>query len=246
MKKAISALGLVASVSAFGVSASPAALDEGKIKELVSKAAQVDASRIHLSETPSKYLHQIRIDSNVFYVTSDGRLILVGNLHDMKTQENLTEKAQAEIAKEHLANLSDKDLVIYEPAGEAKAEMIVFSDITCPYCEKLHQEIPKYQEAGIRVKIALYPRAGEGSGSFYQSATALCSAEPTVTLNEFMSQPEKKAKINDQKCEQSVRNVLEIGEKVGLQGTPLMFTSKGQKIEGYVPSGQLIPAILSK
>ena len=38
----------------------------------------------------------------------------------------------------------------------------------------------------------------------------------------------------------------ELGNRVGITGTPALFKSNGEKIEGYVPKDSLIPMLLSQ
>ena len=37
----------------------------------------------------------------------------------------------------------------------------------------------------------------------------------------------------------------QLGNQVGITGTPALFTSSGRKLDGYVPYQQLIPMLLS-
>ena len=54
----------------------------------------------------------------------------------------------------------------------------VFTDTSCPYCSRLHEEIGALSDANIRVRYLLYPRAGLDSDAAKQLESVWCSDDP--------------------------------------------------------------------
>jgi thiol:disulfide interchange protein DsbC len=44
-------------------------------------------------------------------------------------------------------------------APKAKYTVLVFTDVDCPYCRKLHEELSELQANGIAVRYVAFPRS---------------------------------------------------------------------------------------
>lgn len=56
-----------------------------------------------------------------------------------------------------LATLDDKQLIRYPATSTEKAVIYVADDVNCPYCRRLHQQIPMLNAKGVTVNIIGYP-----------------------------------------------------------------------------------------
>ena len=92
-----------------------------------------------------------------------GRYLFGGPLLDMRTRRNLTEDYDRERRIDTLAQVSERQMIVFEPQGKVKHTLTTFTDIDCGYCRKLHNEIGELNALGIRVRYLLFPRAGIGS-----------------------------------------------------------------------------------
>lgn len=50
-------------------------------------------------------------------------------------------------------------MIVYK-APDEKHVITVFTDITCGYCHKLHEEMKDYNALGITVRYLAFPRQG--------------------------------------------------------------------------------------
>ncbi|MGD1524448.1 thioredoxin fold domain-containing protein [Vibrio harveyi] len=129
----------------------------------------------------------------------------------------------------------------YKAANE-KASIVVFTDPTCPFCKKLHSEIPKLNEMGITVYNLFYPRQ-LGAGLKGNS-----KAEQVISkMDQIWFAEDRKAAANDiydgyrtsvpTNTELKVPNpVFEhylLGEVTGMRGTPHILLSNGKTLRGY-------------
>lgn len=53
-------------------------------------------------------------------------------------------------------------MIVYK-APEEKHVITVFTDITCGYCRKLHEQMKDYNALGITVRYLAFPRQGLSS-----------------------------------------------------------------------------------
>lgn len=190
-------------------------------------------------------IFQIKLGSDFGYLTKEGRYIFVGNLIDLKTGQNLTEIARRETAKIEIGRVAFEDKAIFPAKGEEKAVLNIFTDTSCPYCKKLHQEIPKLQDAGISVLYLPYPRGGERGPGYLTLKKVWCAKDKAVAMN--IAKEIQSGELPEGNCEQSilVDEGYVLGNNVGITGTPALFKSNGEKIEGYVHYEKLIPMVLT-
>ena len=202
---------------------------EAKIRALVP-----NAKTIAVSETPIDGVLQVQINSDIVYVTSDGQYLLQGQIMDIDTRANITDQAKSGIRLSLLTDLKLEEQISFSPE-EPEYELLVFTDIDCGYCRKLHNQMSGYNENGIAIHYMAFPRAGIGSESYDKFVSVWCSADQkeALTLAKNGTDP------IPQKCPNPIADQYELGREVGVTGTPAMLTSDGTLIPGYMPPEQL-------
>ena len=73
-------------------------------------------------------------------------------------------------------------MLIYEPDNYSGRSITVFTDTSCGFCRKLHQEIDQILDAGIAVRYLLFPRAGLGSAAHKNLESVWCSDNPQEAM----------------------------------------------------------------
>ena len=202
---------------------------EAKVRTLVP-----NAQTIAISETPIEGILQVQINSDIVYVTADGQYLLQGQIMDIDTKDNLTDQAKSGIRLTLLTDLNLDEQITFAPE-EAKYDLLVFTDIDCGYCRKLHNQMEGYNEQGIAIHYMAFPRAGIGSDSYDKFVSVWCSADQkeALTLAKNGTDP------LPQKCPNPIADQYELGREVGVTGTPALVTSDGTLIPGYMPPEQL-------
>jgi thiol:disulfide interchange protein DsbC len=202
---------------------------EAKIRALVP-----NAKTIAISETPIEGVLQVQINSDIVYVTTDGQYLLQGQIMDIDTRANITDQAKSGIRLGLLNGLKTDEQIIFAPE-HPKYELLVFTDIDCGYCRKLHNQIKEYNEEGIAIHYMAFPRAGIGSDSYDKFVSVWCSDDQreALTLAKNGTDP---APL---KCPNPIADQYELGREVGVTGTPALVTTDGTLIPGYMPPEQL-------
>jgi thiol:disulfide interchange protein DsbC len=112
---------------------------------------------------------------------------------------------------------------------------MVFTDIDCGYCRKLHSQIDEYNKQGIAIHYMAFPRAGIGSHSYEKAVSVWCADDPRNAL----TQAKLGAEPDPLQCDNTIAQQYQLGVDLGVSGTPSLLTSAGQMIPGYVPPEQL-------
>ena len=166
----------------------------------------------------------------VAYVSDDGRYLLQGELIDLDTQVNLSEKSRSDARRDLVAALSSDETINFSPA-EVKHSVTVFTDIDCTYCRKLHSEIDGYMDLGIEVRYVLYPRNGPASKAWTTSEEVWCASDRGSALTAAKLDREFKTT----KCDtRGLTRSYSVGREVGLTGTPAIVLEDGTFIGGYL------------
>lgn len=188
-----------------------------------------------IKETPLPGVYQVNYGVEVYYMGKDARYVLDGSLLDLKLQRNLTEETVGSARKALLDKIDPKSMISF-PAKEEKHVLTVFTDIDCPYCVKLHQEVPELNENGVTVRYLLFPRAGVGSNSFKKAVHVWCNKNQQDALTDAKN----RKKVEAQECENPIAAQYEQGAEMGVTGTPAMVTQSGALLPGYRPAKFLV------
>lgn len=202
---------------------------EEKLRTLVPNAAT-----IAISEIPIAGLLQVQINSDIIYVTEDGQYLVQGQIMNLDTRENITDQAMSSIRLSKLSGLKPEEQISYSPE-KPSYDLLVFTDIDCGYCRKLHNQMAEYNEEGIAIHYLAFPRAGIGSASFEKYVSVWCAddKQEALTLAKNGTDPELAS------CPNPIAEQYDLGREIGVTGTPAILTTDGTLIPGYVPPAQL-------
>lgn len=197
-------------------------------------------------ETPAKGIYQTSFGGKIAYLTGNGRYVIIGDMIDLQNQQNLSELARRDVTKGVIDKVDTGHLAIFpSTSGETKKVLNVFTDTSCPYCKKLHKEVPKLQEAGIEVRYFPFPRGGSRGPGYADLKKVWCADDKAKAMNIAKGIEPGDLPAGDCKESSFVDRGYALGNQLGVSGTPALFVENGKKIEGYVPSDQLIPMLLN-
>ncbi len=193
--------------------------------------------------TPIDGIYSVRAGPRFLYVDETGRYVFTGELMDIETRQSLTERLMGTIRLEALASFPAEDMVVFPAVGEEKASLRIFTDTTCPYCRRLHREVPELQAAGVTVRYLPFPRNGlEGQG-YDEMRSVWCESDRAAAMTEAKS--ETGYLIGDTDCDAAaaVATGYELGVEIGIGGTPAIILPDGRMIPGYQPYPNLLRAL---
>lgn len=195
-----------------------------------------------VSESPLAGVYQVHLtNGQQLYASGDGKFLLQGNLFEVRDGKpvNLTEQARGATVAKRLKEIPAEQFVTF-PAKSKKTEITVFTDVTCPYCRKLHGEIEELNAQGVEVRYLAWPREGLDSSGYKKMAQVWCAKDRPAALSAAIAGE----KVAAGECDNPVAQQYALGQSLGVQGTPAIFLADGQQVGGYVPAGELAKAAL--
>lgn len=195
---------------------------------------------------PVAGLYRVRLETGeAFYADTSGHYMMTGNLYENTSGGllNLTRQQEAREHKALVGSISAENAVTFKPAGKVRAVIRVFTDSTCPYCQKLHAEVGELNRQGVEVRYQMFPRTGPDSASAQTLAAVLCSRQPSPTEALSATMRGEKLRNSGKECMSKVGEQFALGQKLGVKGTPAIFLENGEQLDGYLPAPQLLQAI---
>ncbi|KHD28612.1 bifunctional protein-disulfide isomerase/oxidoreductase DsbC [Xenorhabdus nematophila] len=213
--------------------ASNAFADESAINNSLSKMG-IKAENISPSQLSD--ISAILTEHGIIYMSNDGKYLLQGPLYDISgsTPKNISNQ----VLVKKLDALNNQ-MIVYK-APKEKHVVTVFTDITCGYCRKLHENMQEYNDLGITVRYLAFPRHGLQHQSAKDMQSIWCSATPNKSLNAVFK-GEKVSPIKE--CKTDIAKQYQLGLQFGVQGTPAIVLKDGSVLGGYLPPKDLLATL---
>ncbi len=190
-----------------------------------------------IRKTPIAGLYEATLGSNIIYITANGKHFLLGEMYKSKGTVNLTENTRNNIRMQAINAIDESEMVVFAPKRETKYTVNVFTDVDCGYCAKFHKEVPLLNRAGVKVRYLAFPRAGKGSETYNKMVSVWCADDQ----QKAMTDAKNRRKIKTKTCNHPIDKLYNLGQDVGVTGTPALVLPNGKLLPGYIPYYQLIP-----
>ncbi|MBB6600064.1 DsbC family protein [Luteimonas sp. MC1825] len=216
-------------------------VEAGTADERAVAAIQTINPRVridHVGAAPLPGFRELIVGGQVIYVSDDGRYLLQGALFDVKEQKDLSQGGLATVRRDLLKTIPAKDRIIFA-ADKPDYTVAVFTDVECGYCRRLHQDIAEYNKRGISIEYLAFPRMGPASEDFKKMVSVWCAPDRRQALTD--AKADKRVPTRD--CTNPVAMHYDIGQRVGLTGTPMIVTAEGMQMPGYMPPDALRAAL---
>ena len=92
------------------------------------------------------------------------------------------------------------------------------------------------------MRYVAFPRQGLGSAGDQQLQAVWCSSDRRKAMDRMVEGDEIKAA----KCTNPVSKQFQLGQSIGVNGTPAIVLENGQVIPGYQPAPQVAKLALAK
>ncbi|GAB2668696.1 bifunctional protein-disulfide isomerase/oxidoreductase DsbC [Vibrio panuliri] len=193
-------------------------------------------------------LVEIQTNGGVLFASPDGQYFLAGTLYKLDQNgqyQDVLAQRQAPINAAKIEAM--KDSTIEFKAKDEKYVVTVFTDITCGYCVKLHNEMQDYNDLGITVRYMAFPRQGPVGGVADQMASIWCADDQQAAMHDGKVNRKFPAKgENFAQCQDTIQKQYMLGRELGISGTPAIFLPSGEMVGGYLPAEQLLKRLEQK
>ncbi|WP_159124367.1 MULTISPECIES: DsbC family protein [Acinetobacter] len=169
------------------------------------------------------------------YVTNDGKYLIQGDVIRLGDKElhNVSETLQSDVNKKIFANLKAEDLLIYPAKGKTKHVIYVFTDVSCPYCHKFHEQMDEMNSKGIEVRYIAWPR---GEQHMPAMEAIWCNSDRRAAFDQAIAG----GSITPTTCKNPVKDQYQMGLNIGVNGTPGVYSSEGLYLGGYMSTSELL------
>lgn len=221
-----------------------AQFDEKIVKENFYNILGLQVKQAVPTEMPG--LVEVVTDQGLFYSSYDGKFLLQGKLYGLGANvRNITEESLAKVRVDGVSEFT-QDMIVY-PAKDEKHVITVFTDITCGYCRKMHEQMDDYNDKGITVRYLAYPRAGikDRAGNFTQGFKDLRSVWCHEDPNTALTKAKQGSTVAQRICDKPIEAEFNFGRQVGVNGTPAIITDTGFMLPGYRKPSELLEILES-
>lgn len=218
----------------------PGTPDARAVQAVLSLNPRVEVEQVGAAPLPG--FREAIVAGQVVYVSDDGRYLFLpgsgGALFDVEAKKNLSEDAMASMRTQLLKTIPVSERIVFAPA-KPKYTVTVFTDVECGYCRKLHSEIAEYNRQGIAIEYLAFPRMGIGSDDYKKMVAVWCAPDRRKALTDAKNDRAPPMRS----CKTSVNQQYDVGQRVGLTGTPMILTAEGVQLGGYLPPAALREAL---
>ncbi|MEO8937148.1 MAG: DsbC family protein [Burkholderiaceae bacterium] len=215
--------------------AAPVPVDDPALKKNLE--TRLNATVDSISRLPLAGLYEVRVGGDIFYTDTTGNYIVVGNLIDLRTRENLTRTRADAIKQASLPVFKWADLpldtAVKVVKGGGKRKVAIFEDPNCGYCKKLEKSILDIGD--VTIYVFLYPVLGPDS--LVKSKQVWCAPNRAKAWDDWMQNAV--ALSGDGSCATPLDKTLALGKKLKVEGTPTLFFTNDKRVEGAIDAAEL-------
>jgi thiol:disulfide interchange protein DsbC len=183
--------------------------------------------------TPVSGIFEVRVGMELFYTDASGRYAFVENhLVDLALRQDLTQERLDQIASINFKELP-LDLAMKKVQGNGKRTVAVFEDPHCPICKSFHQFLRQLPD--VTIYTFAYPVISAESDA--AAKAAWCAGDRQAAWENLVvngTVPVSKP------CTTPISEIVALGQRLGVRGTPTVFFGSGRRVHGAVPPDQFV------
>jgi thiol:disulfide interchange protein DsbC len=188
-----------------------------------------------VKKTEINGLFEVSMGNNIAYTDgNNAQYLLFGHIYDMDTQTDITQARIDDLSKIDFKSLPiEKAIKVVK--GNGSRVFAVLTDPDCPYCKQLENNLKAVDD--YTMYVFLFPIANLHPEAEKHAAAIWCAKDRSAAWEEFMSSgklPNGKAD-----CETPIKDISDLAQSIGVQGTPTLFHVSGSRVPGSLPADQI-------
>jgi len=212
----------------------PALADEAKIRKVVEE--KLNGVKVEGIQRGPLGLYEVRFRSDdgmhIVYTDATASHIILGKIYDTKGDKDLTEDRLRKLNAIKFDSLPLAQAVKVQ-RGNGKRVLVMFSDPHCPYCTKFEQTLQQIDD--ITVYVFMFPVIKPDLAD--HSKGVWCSPDRAKAWLDLALRG--KPPTASPSCENPVAKNLELGHKLGVNGTPTLYLANGERVAGALSPADL-------
>ncbi|WP_394779663.1 DsbC family protein [Undibacterium sp.] len=234
MLKKIASILIAITSMAFAAGSIAAAVTPAETAKVIARVQQLSpgVKVDSVSKVDQSDLYEVVVGRNVIYVDGSMRYVMEGNLVDIDKKANLTEARVEQLNRIDFSTLPTRDAIV-TVKGNGKRKLAVFSDPDCPYCKRLENELAALNN--VTIYTYLFPIVSLHPNAYTRSVSVWCAPNKAKAWDIAM----KGGELAPAKCTTPVDRTVELGQKLGINGTPTLVFASGKRVPGAIPAAQI-------
>lgn len=217
--------------------AAPALADEAKIRKALEP--KLGGAKIEgVQPAPVAGLWEVRLRTErglrIIYTDANAAHVIDGNIHEVRSNRDLTEERLRKLNAIKFETLP-LDLAVKVQRGNGKRVLAMFSDPYCPACRQFERNLAKIDD--ITVYVFMYPVIRPENSD--HSKAVWCSPDRAKAWLELAAAPQPKVPQASPGCAHPIDKVHELGRKLGVNSTPTLFFTNGERLSGGLGADDL-------
>lgn len=178
-------------------------------------------------------LYEIQLGADLVYTDENVNFVLDGTLIDAKSRRDITRERQDALAQMPFEQLPF-ELAFKQVRGDGSRKVAVFEDPNCGYCKQLRKSMEGIDN--VTIYTFLYPILSPDSTQ--KARNIWCSADRVVAWDNWMLRDKQP---NDAKadCSVPIDQMMALGQKLMVRGTPGLFFADGSRVGGAIPKDEI-------
>ena len=172
-------------------------------------------------------LYEIQLGMDLVYTDEKVTFVLDGTLIDAKTRRDITRERQDALAQMPFDQLPF-DLSFKQVRGDGSRKLAIFEDPNCGYCKQLRQSI----EGIDNLTIYTFPYPILSPDSTQKVRNVWCATDRAAVWDAWMLKGKVPPSAD---CEVPIDQMVALGQKLMVRGTPGLFFADGSRVGGAIP-----------
>ena len=207
---------------------------ENEVRATLQKSYPQIGKIEQVNKSPLPGLYEVVTQSQLFYTDEKVQYLIDGNLYELKSMRNLTDERARQLFSISFDSLP-LDLAVKKVKGNGSRKLAYFTDPNCGFCKKLEREMQNVNN--VTLYLFLYP-VFEGSEDKVRAVW--CSKDRARAWDDLML---KGTVPPAGTCNAPVAQVLQLGHKLKVNGTPTLVLADGTVVPGFLPASELEKAL---
>ncbi len=175
----------------------------------------------------------------VLYTDAKAKNFIVGNVFNVDTKENLTQKTASKFIKVSEDVLDKLEKHVNMTYGEGDRFVYYITDPDCPFCKRFSPMLKSWADKNnVKVKVVLYPLPIHPEAK-PKAVAMVCDKKGFDSLHEEVS-----TKNQCKEGKEAIEKNLQFLQEIGVSGTPTVIGMNGRYIVGLPGSEEELNALV--
>jgi len=172
-------------------------------------------------------LYEVQVGGELLYTDENVSYIMQGVLIDTATRTNVTSERQEALSAVPFEELP-LELAFVQKHGSGSRRMAVFEDPNCGYCKQMRHALRELED--VTIYTFMYPILSPDSAEKVEAVW--CTDDKAAAWDAWMLNGREPAAA---KCKAPVAELVALGQRLNVRGTPTTIFEDGTRISGALP-----------